>query len=111
MELRHYTDDQGSSPFADWFSSLDAEAAAKVVVALARFERGLFDDCQPVGEGVSEHRLHWSPGYRVYFAQDGLKLLVLLTGGTKRRQQKDIETAKALWAACKRRKRAGGDAL
>jgi putative addiction module killer protein len=104
MELRHYTDDQGASPFADWFSSLDAEAAAKIVVALARFERGLFGDCQPVGDGVSEHRLHWGPGYRVYFARDGLKLILLLTGGTKRRQQKDIETAKALWAAYKRRK-------
>jgi|SRR5579859_6662503 len=106
MELRHYTDEQGASPFADWFASLNAEAAAKIVVALARFERGLFGDCQPVGDGVSEHRLHWGPGYRVYFARDGAKLVVLLAGGTKRRQQKDIETAKALWAAYKRRRRA-----
>lgn len=83
-------------------------AAAKITVALARFERGQFGDCEPVGDGVYEHRLHWGPGYRVYFARDGLTLVLLLTGGTKRRPQKDIETAKALWADHKRRKGARG---
>jgi putative addiction module killer protein len=109
MELRHYTTEDGSSPFADWFAGLDPESAAKITVVLARFERGLFGDCEPVGEGVLEHRLHWGPGYRVYFARDGLTLILLLTGGTKRRQGKDIETAKALWTAYKRRKGAKGD--
>lgn len=108
MELHVYEDERGASPFSDWFSGLDAAAAAKITVALARFERGLFGDCEPVGDGVSEHRLHWGPGYRVYFAKDGLAVVLLLTGGTKRRQGKDIETAKALWADHKRRMGAGG---
>ena len=109
MELRHYTNEDGSSPFADGFADLNPDAAAKITVTLARFERGLFGDCEPVGEGVSEHRLHWGPGYRVYFARDGQTLILLLTGGTKRRQQKDNETAEALWAAYKRRRGAKGD--
>jgi putative addiction module killer protein len=104
FELRYYFGSDGDSPFEDWFSGLDAAAAAKVSVALARVEQGNLSNVKGVGEGVLEYRLDWGPGYRVYFGRDGDVLVILLTGGTKRRQQRDIETAKVLWADYKRRR-------
>lgn len=104
IELRYYLGSDGESPFEDWFSGLDAAAAAKVSVALARVEQGNLSNVKGVGEGVLEYRLDWGPGYRVYFGRDGDVLVILLTGGTKRRQQRDIETAQALWADYKRRR-------
>ena len=104
IELRYYLASDGGSPFEDWFSDLDAAAAAKVSVVLARVEQGNLSNVKGVGEGVLEYRLDWGPGYRVYFGRDGDVLVILLTGGTKRRQQRDIETAKALWADYKRRR-------
>ena len=105
IELRYYLGSDGESPFEDWFSGLDAAAAAKVSVVLARVEQGNLSNVKGVGEGVLEYRLDWGPGYRVYFGRDGDVLVILLTGGTKTRQQRDIETAKALWADYKRRQR------
>ncbi len=104
LELRYYLGSGGRNPFEDWFSGLDAAAAAKVSVALARVEQGNLSNVKGVGEGVLEYRLDWGPGYRVYFGRDGDVLVILLTGGTKRRQQRDIETAKALWADYKQRR-------
>ena len=104
LELRYYLADDGKGPFEEWFSGLDAAAAAKVSVVLARVEQGNLSNVKGVGEGVLEYRLDWGPGYRVYFGRDGDVLVILLTGGTKRRQQRDIETAKALWADYKRRR-------
>jgi putative addiction module killer protein len=104
IELRYYVGGDGECPFEDWFVGLDAAAAAKVSVALARVEQGNLSNVKGVGEGVLEYRLDWGPGYRVYFGRDGDVLVILLTGGTKRRQQRDIETAKALWADYKRRR-------
>jgi putative addiction module killer protein len=104
IELRYYLGGDGECPFEDWFSGLDAAAAAKVSVALARVEQGNLSNVKGVGEGVLEYRLDWGLGYRVYFGRDGDVLVILLTGGTKRRQQRDIETAKALWADYKRRR-------
>ena len=94
----------GSAPFETWFSDLEASAAAKVTVALSRLERGAISNVKPVGEGVSEYRIDWGPGYRVYFGKDGAALVILLTGGTKQRQQRDIDQAKALWADYRKRK-------
>lgn len=68
-------------------------------------EAGNLGDVKPVGEGVSERRINFGPGFRVYFGQDGDALVLLLNGGTKRRQQRDIDEAKRLWADYKRRKR------
>ncbi len=102
-ELRYYCAQDGKSPFEDWFSGLNAAAAAKIVVALARLEQGILSKAKGVGEGVFEYRIDWGPGYRVYFGQDGDLLVILLTGGTKRRQQRDIDVAKASWADYKRR--------
>jgi putative addiction module killer protein len=104
IELRYYLGSDGESLFEDWFSGLDAAAAAKVSVVLARVEQGNLSNVKGVGEGVLEYRLDWGSGYRVYFGRDGDVLVILLTGGTKRRQQRDIETAKVLWADYKRRR-------
>lgn len=95
----------GSCPFADWFDRLETRAALKVRTALARIETGNMGDVKPVGEGVSERRIDYGPGYRVYFGQDRDELVVLLVGGSKKRQQKDIEQAKRLWADYKARKK------
>lgn len=104
LELRYYLTSDGESPFEEWFAGLDAQAAAKVVVALARLEQGNLSNVKAVGEGVLEVRIHWGPGYRVYFGRDGDTLVILLTGGAKPRQQKDIERAKASWTDYKRRR-------
>jgi putative addiction module killer protein len=104
LELHYYLASDGKSPFEEWFSGLDAAAAAKISVALARLEQGNLSNVKPVGEGILEYRINWGPGYRVYFGRDGDVLVILLTGGTKRRQQKDIDTAKAGWVDYKRRR-------
>ena len=104
LELRYYLASDGGSPFEEWFASLNAQAAAKVAVALARLEQGNLSNAKGVGEGVLEYRIDWGPGYRVYFGRDGDVLVILLTGGTKQRQQRDIETAKTSWTDYKRRK-------
>lgn len=100
-----YEDRDGSCPFADWFDRLNTRAALKVRTALARIETGNMGDVKPVGEGVSERRIDYGPGYRVYFGQDGEELVILLVGGSKKRQAKDIEQAKGLWAEYKARKK------
>ena len=104
-ELRYFLGTDSASPFEDWFQSLEALAAAKVVTAMARLEQGNFSNVKPVGAGVLECRIDWGPGYRVYFSRDGEQIVILLAGGTKRRQQKDIVAAKSRWIDDKRRKR------
>ena len=99
-----YEQENGVSPFAEWFDELDASAAAKVTVALERLRQGNVSSTKGVGGGVPEFRIDWGPGYRVYFGRDGEALVLLLTGGTKRRQERDIERAKQLWIEYKRRK-------
>lgn len=105
MVLKEYEDGEGRSPFGLWFTALDAVAAAKVTVALNKVERGALSNIKPVGEGVSEYRIDFGPGYRVYFGMDGQTLVILLSGGTKKRQQRDIDTAKSLWVDYKARKK------
>ncbi len=105
LELRYYLAVDGRSPFEEWFSGLDAAAGAKVSVALARVGQGNLSNTKGVGEGVLVYRIDWGPGYRVYFGRDGDVLVILLTGGTKKRQQRDIEQARALWADYRRRRK------
>lgn len=102
--VEEYLDDQGDSPFATWFQDLDAVAAAKVTVALLRIERGATSNVKGVGEGVLEFRIDFGPGYRIYFGRDGERLVILLAGGSKRRQDEDIVAAKARWRRYKARK-------
>ncbi|MGC8476767.1 MAG: type II toxin-antitoxin system RelE/ParE family toxin [Acetobacteraceae bacterium] len=103
-ELHYYLRSDGESPFEQWFSDLDSAAAAKVSVALIRLEQGHVSSVKAVGEGVLEYRIDWGPGYRVYFGRAGELVVVLLTGGTKRRQQRDIAAAQAMWADYRRRR-------
>ena len=93
----------GSSPYAEWFATLDPIAAAKVSVAAARMEQGNLSNVEWF-RGIGEYKIDWGPGYRIYLAKDGLKIIVLLGGGSKKRQQKDIDEAVALWEDYKRRK-------
>lgn len=83
--------------FDKWFTSLrDRKAKTLVQVRIDRMEDGNFGDCQPVGNGVSELRIHHGAGYRIYFKRSGLEIIVLLVGGDKSSQQKDIKMAIAL---------------
>ena len=107
IELVVYVTEEGKAPFDDWFDKLDTVAALKVRTALARIETGNLGDVKPIGQGVSERRITFGPGYRVYFGKDGDKIVILLCGGTKKRQSKDIEKAKAYWDDYKNRKKKG----
>ena len=98
-----YCRPDGFSPFGAWFDSLDAGVAARVVVAQARLQAGT-GDVVPVGGGVLEFRIHTGPGYRVHFGQEGDRLVVLLAGGDKGSQQRDIRRAKEYWADYKLRR-------
>ena len=104
IEIRYHVAGDGSSPFESWYSGLDGAAAAKVTTALARLENGNLSNVKSVGEGVLEYRIDWGAGYRVYFGREGEVVVILLTGGTKRRQQRDIAEAKALWSDYRRRR-------
>ena len=88
----------GQVPFEEWLDDLkDKRAVARVLARLARVRHGNLGDCKPVGEGVSELRVDYGPGYRVYFGQKGRTLVVLLCGGDKRTQDRDIRLAKQFW--------------
>lgn len=85
---------QTTEIFDDWFAGLrDKQAVRRVQVRIDRAEDGNFGDCEAVGEGVSEMRIHYGPGYRVYFVQRGIEIVILLAGGNKSTQSKDIKTA------------------
>lgn len=105
LTLRVYHRADGSSPFGGWFDELDDTAHARVTKFLTRLELGNTSNVKPVGEGVSELKVDFGPGYRVYFAMDGRTLVILLGGGTKKRQSKDIDAAKQCWTDYKRRKK------
>jgi len=104
LSVLEYLDRAGSSPFAGWFRTLDAAAAAKVTAGMGRLELGNFSNVKGVGAGVFEYRIDFGPGYRVYFGKDGEAVVILLGGGTKKRQDRDIATARERWADYKKRK-------
>lgn len=99
-----YVDPNERCPFGDWFDRLDAPAAVRVRRAIARMEAGNLGDSKSVGKGVVERRLDFGPGYRLYYGREGDEVVILLVGGTKKGQQKDIETAHQLWAEYNARK-------
>lgn len=97
-ELRIYQTVAGICPFEDWLEGLrDAKGRAVIQVRLDRLEQGNPGDCKPVGEGVLELRVDFGPGYRVYFAEDGSAIVLLLVGGDKGTQSKNIKNAKRYW--------------
>jgi len=105
MDVREYETEHGTSPFAEWFETLDAMAAAKVTTALTRLGQGNTSNVKGVGSGVFELRIDFGPGYRVYFGKDGTEVAILLNGGTKKRQQRDIAAAHDCWQDYKDRKK------
>jgi putative addiction module killer protein len=105
IELLQYESVDGHCAFADWFGALEPTTAARVTGTLARMGLGNRGDTKSVGRGVLEARLDFGPGYRIYFGQDGERLIILLAGGSKQRQQRDIALSQALWAEYKSRKR------
>ena len=85
---------QTTEVFDTWFAGIkDKQALRRVQARIDRAEDGNLGDCEPIGEGVSEMRIHYGPGYRVYFVQRGIEIIILLAGGNKATQAKDIKTA------------------
>jgi putative addiction module killer protein len=96
FEIRQYMEG-GRSPFAEWFDDLDAVTAARVDRYVRRLETGNFGAAKPLHEGVFELRLDFGPGYRVYYGREGQTIIILLGGGSKRRQDADIAAAVERW--------------
>jgi putative addiction module killer protein len=105
IEVVEYVSAAGISPFANWRTTLDNITRARITTAILRLAEGNFSAAKGVGAGIHELRLHFGPGYRVYFGMDGDTLVILLSGGTKQRQNKDIEAAQAAWKQYKLTKR------
>lgn len=104
VQVKEYLTSNSVSPFGKWFDDLSPDQAAKVTTAVARMEAGNFSNVKSVGGGVSEYKIDYGPGLRIYFAIEGRTIILLLGGGTKRRQGKDIEAAKERWRDHKGRK-------
>ena len=108
IEIRQYIDPAGRNPFNQWFEKQDGGTRARIAISLDRLQRGNFSAVKGAGAGVFELRLDFGPGYRIYFGKDGERIVILLGGGTKKRQQADIEAAHALWQEYKLQKREEG---
>ena len=107
MQIKIYQARNGKEPVTDWLNGLDRVTAMRVTQSLARLEAGNTSNLKSVGHGVQELKLRFGPGYRVYLGWDGAILIILLTGGTKQRQSKDIAQAQSYWADYKKRKQEG----
>ena len=104
IEIVRYQQEDGEEPYTEWFRRLrDAVAKASIGKRLRRVEAGNLGDCKPVGDGVSELRIDTGPGYRIYFGMRRTVMVILLCGGDKSSQHRDIERAKTFWADWKRR--------
>lgn len=93
-----FAEKNGNEPFTQWLYELkDSVGRKRILIRITRLEQGNYGDCEPVGEGVSELRMFFGPGYRVYFGEDEENIVVLLCGGDKGSQEQDIKKAKAYW--------------
>ena len=102
--LEYYIAETGKIPFKDWLENLkDIHARAKIRVALDRVRLGNFGHAKFIGEGINELKIDFGPGYRVYYALAGDAIVLLLLGGDKASQSKDIVRAKEYWKEFKRR--------
>jgi len=104
IRITEYLDRQSRSPFAAWFEGLNAPAAAKVTAALYQLAIGNWSNVKGVGDGVFERKISFGPGYLVYFGKDGDRLVILLGGSSKQRQQQAIGAAQERWADYRNRK-------
>ncbi len=97
-QIVFYADEDGSEPFQVWLDELrDTQGRRRIIKRLFRIQQGNYGDVEPIGEGLSELRLFFGPGYRVYFGEDSGNIVVILCGGDKGSQDRDIENAKAYW--------------
>jgi putative addiction module killer protein len=96
FEIREYVED-GRSPYAEWSEALDKVTAARINTYIRRLETGNFGATKALQEGVFEVRMDFGPGYRVYYGREGRTIIILLGGGSKRRQDADIAAAMARW--------------
>ena len=104
IQLLEYITEDGDNPFHNWLNSLNDRAArARIRVRLNRVRLGAFGDCKSVGKGVNELRVDYGLGYRVYYGKAKTTIVILLCGGSKKSQSKDIQLAQAFWADYKRR--------
>jgi putative addiction module killer protein len=103
-QLVVYADANGNEPFQQWLDKLrDGQSRRRILNRLQRVQQGNFGDVKPIGEGLSELRIFFGPGYRVYFGEDGGNIIIVLCGGDKDSQDRDIENAKAYWKEYKNR--------
>lgn len=103
IEIVIYTTKTGKSPFSQWEDKLDTKSQAIIANRLDRIRLGNFGDCKPIkgGNGVKELCVDFGPGYRIYFGMRGSTIVVLLIGGEKKSQLRDIEKAKQYWLECR----------
>ncbi len=106
IEVREYITEDGRNPFQEWLIALrDREARARIRIRLDRIQLGNLGDAKSVGRGVSELRIPYGPGYRLYFGREGTSIVILLCGGNKQSQRQDIAEAQGFWADYNGRKR------
>jgi putative addiction module killer protein len=97
LTVREYVTSDGRCPFRAWLDTLDVPVRARIQARVLRFEIGNLGDHKSVRAGVFEARLDFGPGYRIYFGKDGRSVVVLLVGGSKGSQTKDIHRAQSFW--------------
>jgi putative addiction module killer protein len=98
FRIREFVNSEGRSPFRDWLDQLDGVTRARIQARILRFELGNLGDHRAIADGVWEARLTFGPGYRVYFGKAGKVVILLLVGGDKSSQSKDIARARSYWA-------------
>jgi putative addiction module killer protein len=104
--INEYTDEFGKSFYAQWLKSIkDPKIKARIMLQVDKMELGLFGDSQPIGNGLSELRIYYGPGYRVYYGKEGVNRYLLLLGGNKSTQTRDIKLAKDYWKDYEQRNR------
>lgn len=97
-EIKYYAGPNGKEPYTEWFNGIrDAKTKAIIAVKIDRMKLGNFGDCESIGEGLSELKIYYGPGYRVYFGQIGNTIIIILCGGDKSTQKKDIKLAHEYW--------------
>jgi putative addiction module killer protein len=104
IKVQEYLREDGTSPYQKWFNSLNAQAAAKVTVAITRLELGNTSNIKWF-DGIGEYKIDWGPGLRIYLIIEGKQVIILLGGGTKNNQQSDIKKVQELYQEYKERKK------
>ena len=89
--------EDGSSPFQSWLEKFSIRECARIQARILRFKEGNFGDWKVIGEGIKEARLMFGPGYRIYYGIDGVDIVILLCGGQKKSQKRDIGRARKYW--------------